>query len=159
LVIWLADLVIWLADLVIWLACFPPLFHSFDRCFCLSVFVCLSSIFPVFPFFLSFCISFRRMVHNSLLQNHHSDILSLPTRIGQAADGHIAPATVAQALVKLQARVSIPRMPYTVVATLSDKWCTIRCYKIITPTSFLCRLALVKPQTGILPALPLLKHW
>ena len=31
------------------------------------------------------------MVHNSLLQNHHSDILSLPTRIGQAADGHLAP--------------------------------------------------------------------
>ena len=54
----------------------------------------------------------RQMVHNSLLQNHHSDILSLPTRIGQAADGHLARSTVAQALVKLQARVSIPRMPF-----------------------------------------------
>ena len=64
----------------------------------------------------------RRVVHNSLLTNPHSNTCSLPTRIGQAADAQLAPSTNAQALVKLRARVSIPRMPSAVVVTSSDAW-------------------------------------
>ena len=64
----------------------------------------------------------RRVVHNSLLTNPHSNTRSLPTRIGQAADAQLAPSTNAQALVKLRARVSIPRMPSAVVVTSSDAW-------------------------------------